>query len=102
MKIECWDVITNGPFTEKAALATLEECGCIVTRCEYPAGVFLPERIHDMDKVIAIISGRLRVEASEWEAVMEKGFLVHIPRRRVYSVRAVGDDPVVCFDGAKC
>jgi quercetin dioxygenase-like cupin family protein len=73
----------------------------VVARYTYPLGTHFPEHTHDVDKIDAVVSGRLRIVLNGHLHVLEPGDWIAIPRGTRHSATVVGDAPVISFDGVK-
>lgn len=79
----------------------LERRGYQVTRYVYSPGMFFPEHHHAVDKIDAVVSGRLRVTMQGRESVLEAGDLVVVPKHVSHTAEVIGDEPVVSLDGVR-
>ncbi len=101
MKLESWDEDRDGPLSEEALRRRLEERGYRVSRYVYPPGTSFPEHTHDVDKIDAVLSGRLRVAMEGREVILRAGDCLAVPRGQKHSAEVVGDQPVVSLDAVK-
>lgn len=96
-----WNQATEGPLTEETLRRKLERSGYSATRYVYPPSTVFPDHSHGMDKMDAVLSGRLRIVIEGREIVLEAGDMVAVPAGVVHSAETVGDEPVVSLDGVK-
>jgi quercetin dioxygenase-like cupin family protein len=75
--------------------------GYAVSRYVYPPGTFFPNHTHNVDKMDAVVSGRLRITTSGGVADLRSGDAIHIPRGTPHSAEVIGDEPVVSLDATK-
>jgi mannose-6-phosphate isomerase-like protein (cupin superfamily)/Tfp pilus assembly protein PilZ len=101
LKLQHWDTVRDGPPTEEALQARLEQRGYRVSRHVYPPGAFFPEHVHQVDKIDAVVSGQFLVRLGDVEVLLEPGDLIPIPRGVFHSAEVVGEEPVVSLDGIK-
>ncbi len=101
MEMIRWDEERDGPLSEAAMRAKLEEWGYVVSRYVYPPGTVFPPHTHAVDKIDAVLSGRFRLTLPEGSVVLEAGEMVRIPRGVVHSAEVVGDEPVVSLDAVR-
>ena len=94
-----WDPKQDGKLTEKALRFKLESKVDCVRRYEFPDG--FPKHAHDTDKVEAVVSGRLRIQAGKQEFFLGPGDSLFIPRGTIHSGQLRDDTPVVCLEGEK-
>lgn len=99
--VEHWDEERDGPLSEKALAAKLEERGYRVSRYTYPPGTTFPDHAHGVEKVDAVLSGQFRITMGGAEVVLEAGDALLVPQGSVHSAEVVGDEPVVSLDAVK-
>ena len=91
----------DGPLTEAALRAKLESRGYRVAKYIYDPGTVFPDHKHDVDKIDAVLSGRLRLVVRGHMKVLGPGEWIEIPRGTVHSAAVVGEEPVVSLDAVK-
>jgi quercetin dioxygenase-like cupin family protein len=96
-----WNGAVDGPFSEAAMRRKLEGSGYLVARYTYPPGTAFPEHSHDVDKIDAVIAGRLRLVVAGHLAILGAGDWVEVPRGVRHTATVVGDEPVVSLDAAR-
>lgn len=101
MQIRRWNAASDGPLTEPALRARLEQLGYLVARYEYPAGTRFPEHVHDVDKIDAVVSGRFRLVVGGHTVELGPGDWVEVPRGRRHTATVVGDETVVSLDAIR-
>lgn len=101
LEVERWDEARDGPLTEERLRAKMESRGYRVTRYVYPPGTYFPPHTHEVDKMDAVLSGRLRLTVRGREVVLRPGDLLPVPRGVLHDAEVVGDEPVVSLDGVK-
>ena len=60
-----------------------------------------PDHKHDVDKIDAVLSGRLRLVVRGHMKVLGPGEWIEIPRGTTHNATVVGDDPVISLDAVK-
>lgn len=101
MAVRRWNETIDGRFSESALRRKLESAGYIVARQSYAPGTTMPDRMHEIDKIDAVISGRFRVVVAGHLAVLGPGEWVEIARGVRHSAAVVGSEPVVAFDAVR-
>lgn len=96
-----WDEALDGPLTEAALGRKLAAMGYRVAVYAYPPGTRFPPHTHAVDKVDAVLSGRLRITLGEAAVVLEAGDWVEVPAGAVHTAEVVGEDPVVSLDAVR-
>ncbi|HKJ22250.1 MAG TPA: hypothetical protein VKA13_04110 [Gammaproteobacteria bacterium] len=61
MNVEHWDPQTEGELSEASLRRKLPDRGFNVGCYVYPSGTRLPEHAHDVDKIDAVVKGRVRL-----------------------------------------
>jgi mannose-6-phosphate isomerase-like protein (cupin superfamily) len=54
-----------------------------------------------VDKIDAVLSGRLRMTMGGQEVVLEAGDLLLVPKHATHTAEVVDDDPVVSLDAVR-
>ncbi len=94
IRIEHWDAVNDGPLTEDKLRSKLVMLGYAAEPRVYRPGQAQPSRRMPVDRVEAIVEGKLQV-ALEGEAwVLQPGDFLFIPKGLVTSVEVVGQRPV--------
>jgi quercetin dioxygenase-like cupin family protein len=101
MGVQRWNSEEDGPLTEQAVRAKLEELGYSVARYDYPPGTYFPPHQHDVDKIAAVLDGRFRLAMEGYEVVLGAGDWLEVPRGTVHSAEVVGDATVVSLDAVR-
>jgi quercetin dioxygenase-like cupin family protein len=101
MAVRRWNETIDGPWSEDALRRKLESAGYLVARCTYPPGTTLPDHMHDLDKIDAVVSGRFRMVVAGHLAVLGPGDWVEVPRGVRHSATVIGDEPVVGLDAMR-
>jgi quercetin dioxygenase-like cupin family protein len=101
MRVRHWDDTVDGPVSEAAMRRKLEAAGYFVSRQVYLPGTTFPEHSHGMDKIDAVISGRLRMIVAGHFAILGPGDWVEVPRGVHRSAAVVGSDPVISLDAVR-
>lgn len=101
MKLYRWNAATDGPPIEQALRRRLEGLGFSVGRYVYTPGTCFPDHTHEVDKMDAVVSGRLRItmEGESW--AFDPGDMVEVPRGTVHSAEVVGTEPVASLDAVR-
>jgi len=99
MEVEHWNPDADGPLSEAALRDKLIRKGCTVTRYVYAPGTYFPPHTHGVDKVDAVLSGRLRLTLHGQAVVLQAGDCLAVPRGVLHSAEVVGDEAVVSLDG---
>jgi len=99
MKLEHWHEERDGPFSEAALRRKMEGRGYFVSRYIYPPGTCFPDHTHELDKLDAVVSGRLRIATETASVVLKAGDCLAVPRGTVHTADVVGNEPVVSLDG---
>lgn len=101
MEVERWDEERDGPFSEAALRARLEQRGYRVSSYAYPPGTLFPDHTHPVEKIDAVVSGRFRMTTADGEVVLEAGDCLRVPAGTVHSAEVVGEEPVVSLDAVR-
>lgn len=99
--VEHWDHTADGELNETALRNKLQGRGYHVTRYVYPPGTCFPPHSHGVDKIDAVLSGKLRIATEEQSVVLAAGDCLAVPRGLRHSAEVVGDEAVVSLDGVK-
>lgn len=99
--IELWNAERDGPLTEAALCRKLEARGYEVSRYVYPPGTVFPGHSHSVDKIDAVLSGRLRMTMAGHEFVLGPGDCLAVPKGVRHAAAVVGDEPVVSLDAVR-
>jgi quercetin dioxygenase-like cupin family protein len=91
----------DGRVSEQALRGRLEAMGYRVARYVYEPGTVFPDHAHGVDKIDAVVSGRLRVVVSGHLAVLGPGDWVVVPRGAVHTAAVEGNEAVVSLDAVK-
>ncbi len=101
VKVEHWSLQGDGVLSEGALRRKLEGRGYRVTRYVYSPGTVFPDHAHSVDKLDAVLAGRLLLTMHGKEVILEAGDCLAVPRGTVHSAAVVGDQDVVSLDGTK-
>jgi quercetin dioxygenase-like cupin family protein len=96
-----WNTTLDGPFSERALRARLEALGYQVARYVYPPGTAFPDHTHGVDKIDAVVSGRLRLIVGGHVALLGPGEWAEVPRGVMHNATVMGDEPVVSLDAIR-
>lgn len=100
MAVQRWNA-SDGPATEAVLRAKFESLGYAVAKYTYAPGTVFPDHKHDVDKIDAVVSGRLRLVVRGHMKMLAPGDWVEIPRGTVHSATVIGDESVVSLDAVK-
>jgi quercetin dioxygenase-like cupin family protein len=98
VQIEHWREERDGPLTERALRDKIAGRGYSASRYVYAPGTYFPAHDHGVDKIDAVVSGRLRMTMGGQETVLEAGDLLVVPKHVTHTAEVVGDEPVVSLD----
>ena len=101
MNVEHWDPARDGALTETSLRIKLEQLGYSVSRYIYPPGTCFPDHTHSVDKIDAVLSGRLRITTHEGVADLCAGDAIYVPRGVMHSAEVIGQETVVSLDAVK-
>jgi quercetin dioxygenase-like cupin family protein len=101
MAVRRWNETIDGPFSEAALRRKLESAGYLVSRCTYSPGISVPDRVHDMDTIDAVVAGRFRMVVAGHLAVLGPGDWVEVPRGVRHSGTVIGEEPVTALDAMR-
>jgi|GEM_PF-260956 len=101
VKVEKWNKELAGPLNENALRQKLEKRGYSVSRYVYSPGTYFPDHTHTIDKIDAVLSGRLKMTMEGKSIVLQAGDCLAVPRGIVHSAEVVGSEPVVSLDATK-
>ena len=101
MAVRRWNETVDGPFSEAALRSKLESAGYLVARHTYAPGTDVPDRVHDVDRIDAVVSGRVRMVVAGHLAVLGPGDWVEVARGVRHSARVIGNEPVVGLDALR-
>lgn len=101
MKICHWNTQVDGPLTETALIDKLERMDYRCTRYTYPRGTLFADQLHNLDKIDAVLKGRMKIGISGENVILNPGDYVCIPKGTSYSVEVIGDESVVSIDAIK-
>ena len=94
IRIEHWDELNDGPLTEDKLRGKLVFLGYATEPRVYRPGQAQPSRRVPVDRVEAIVEGKLRVALEGEARVLQPGDFLFIPKGLVTSVEVVGQRPV--------
>ena len=101
MRLRHWDPSFDGPLTEDSLRRKLEAMGYVVSRAAYPPRHIVLEHMNTVDRIEAVLSGRLRVIVAGHFALLGAGDHVMVARGQHHSAAVVGDEPVIGLTGTK-
>ncbi|HXN32922.1 MAG TPA: cupin domain-containing protein [Polyangiaceae bacterium] len=99
--VERWDRERDGEPTEAALRRKLEARGYRVVRYVYPPETVFVTHTREVDRVEAVVSGKLRVSMHGEDVVLEAGDAIDVPRGTPHRTAVVGDEPVVSLDAER-
>ena len=98
MRIQRWDPRRDGPVTEAALRTKVESIGYQVSRFAWPAGTVVPPQTQDRERVVAVVTGIVKITLDGESAILTAGDIVFVPRGAVRRVEVVGSFPAHCLD----
>lgn len=101
MQIEHWDYHQQGELSESSLRALLEARGYRIAKYVYPPGTHFTDHIHQIDKIDAVLAGRLQITLLGESAVLEAGDMVAVPKGAVHSATVVGNESVISLDAVR-
>ena len=101
MRLERWDPARDGALGEAALRAKLERRGYAVSRWVYAPGTRFEPHTHDVDKLDAVVSGRLRMTLPDGEVVLGAGDVLAVPGGTLHAAEVVGEESVVSLDATR-
>lgn len=101
MSVHRWNAALDGEFSEAALRGKLEAQGYRVARYVYAPGTVFPDHKHGVDKVDAVVAGRLRLIIGGHVVVLRAGEWVSVSAGMSHSAAVVGDEPVITLDAIK-
>ena len=101
MAVHRWNEALDGRFSEDALRTRLEGLGYRVARHTYPPGTVFPDHRREVDKIDAVVSGRLRLVVGGHLAMLGPGDSVAVPRGTVHNATVIGDEPVIALEAIK-
>jgi len=96
-----WNPALDGAFSEPALRRKLEAQGYRVARYVYAPGTVFPDHKHGVDKVDAVVAGRLRLVIGGHVALLGPGEWVAVPCGVTHSATVLGDQSVIALDAVK-
>lgn len=99
--IERWQRQRDGALDEDSLRAKLDKRGFRSARNVRPPCQVTDQHSHPVDKLEAVLSGRMRVSTPKGRFVLGPGDLIEIPAQMRYSFEVIGALPVVCLDGER-
>lgn len=100
-QITNWKDISDGPLTKEAIIEKIEGLGYQCSCYTYPPGTFFDEHTHSVDKIDAVLKGRLKITLSGEEVILSPGDYIKVPKFLVHTAEVIGDEPVVSIDAIK-
>lgn len=91
----------NDTLDESALVELLENEGYCCTRYTYPEGTYFVEHSHAVDKVEAVLKGRLRINLYGESVILAAGDYIYIPANTIHTAEVIGDAPVISIDASK-
>jgi len=101
IRMERWDVKSEGSFSQEGVIRKLSIWGYKAKKHLYPASTHLPDESVDYDRVDAVLSGHFKVTLEGEEMVLRAGDCLFIPRGTPRSAEVIGNQPVMCLEGYK-
>lgn len=101
MRVERWDCDQHGELSESALRALLQARGYRTAKYVYPPGTRFPDHVHQVDKIDAVLTGRLQITVLGDSMVLEAGDMVVVPKGAVHSATVVGNESVVSLDAVR-
>jgi mannose-6-phosphate isomerase-like protein (cupin superfamily) len=101
MKVEHWNIQTDGPLSEQAMRNKLRDRGYSVTCYHYPPSTYFPDHTHEVDKIDAVLAGQFRMTMDGQSFVLKAGDCLAVPKRVIHSAEVVGNETVVSLDAVR-
>ncbi len=101
IRMERWDVKSEGSFSQDGVIRKLSIWGYKAKKHVYPTGTHLPDEAVDYDRIDAVLSGHFKVTLEGEELVLRAGDCLFIPRGTPRSAEVIGNQPVMCLEGYK-
>jgi quercetin dioxygenase-like cupin family protein len=100
MRVERWDVRTDGAFSEAALLHKVRALGCEPTARAYPAQAIMSPQTDRRPRVHAVISGLMKVTINDDAAILSAGDLVFVPADASPRIEVLGPVSATCFEAS--
>lgn len=101
IRLERWDVKSEGSFSQEGVIRKLSIWGFKAKKHVYPAGTHVPDEAVDYDRIDAVLSGHFKVTLEGEELVLRAGDCLFIPRGTPRSAEVIGNQQVMCLEGYK-
>lgn len=101
IKVERWNLGTDGPPTVEGLTKKLKAHGYHCMQEEYNPGTVLHEHAHNEPRKDAVVSGQLKVGVFGKEVVLNPGDIIDIPEGIDHDAAVVGNQPVVLLEASK-
>lgn len=99
-KVDRWDRAKDGGLDEDRLRAKIEKQGYPkINRQVFPPTAEFPNHTHPVDKMQAVLSGRLRITTPNGRIVLGPGDMLLIPTPTRHSAEVLGATPVVSLEG---
>jgi quercetin dioxygenase-like cupin family protein len=100
MRVERWDVQTDGAFNEAALLHKVRALGCEPVARAYPAQAITSPQTDRRPRVHAVISGLMKVTINNEAAILSAGDLVFVPADATPRIEILGPVSATCFEAS--
>lgn len=101
LKLERWDLQSDGPLNEQSMLQKLLVWGYDTNKQVMPSGTTVEPQIVNDELVVAILTGELKVEVEGHAMTIKPGDCVIVPAGVELGMETVGTKPVMKFTAAK-
>jgi len=100
LRLERWNIQTEGPLCEENLLRKLRTWEFEPRKRVYQSGVVILDQSPDKESINAVLHGQLRLTIEGQSVVLKPGDCVFLPRGTTYSSEVIGEEPAVVFDSA--
>ncbi len=101
IRLERWDVKSEGSFSQEGVIRKLSIWGYKSKKHVYPTGTHLPDEAVEYDRIDAVLAGHFKVTLEGEELILRAGDCLFIPRGTPRSAEVIGNQPVMCLEGYK-
>jgi len=100
MRVERWDVRTDGAFSEAALLHKVRALGCETASRAYPVQAIMSPQTDRRPRVHAVVSGLMKVTINNEAAILSAGDLVFVPADATARIEILGPVSATCFEAS--
>lgn len=101
MNAERWDEAREGWLSEAALRRKIEALGYIVSRYVFPRRTRFETHTHEVERIDAVLSGRLRVSFGARSFILAPGDYICVPAGAEHEAEVIGEENVILFDAIK-